>query len=392
MDALLRGVPIRRKTRVHFHAFMRDVHEELRARSRHEDDPLATVAGAHRAPPAADLLRRVPRLRHRRRDDPRPAADRAVRARRRLRDDVELPARRRSTRTACSARTSCRRSRCSSNGSTWSRSTAASTTGCARWSRSGAYYTPLGAAADAALAARFERDAPRARTRIRGSSIEGRTLRRATRAGQRSSGSISRRCATGRARSSTTSSWRGVSRWSSLSDVPRLTPDMGDRARRFTWLVDVLYDHRVKLLLSAAVAGRTISIATGRTARSSRAPSAGSIEMQHPRIHGAAAPGGRRRPRLSRSASTSHRRRTLPDAEIQGLPDVPGRQRRVEPLRRDDAGRARSGRRRRHAPSIRRSTTRTRCRTTAPARSCASIRPSPASTWPGRSRRPPIRA
>jgi len=38
-----------------------------------------------------------------------------------------------------------------------------------------------------------------------------------------------------------------------VSDVPRLTPDMGNAARRFTWLVDVLYDHRVKLLVSAAV-------------------------------------------------------------------------------------------------------------------------------------------
>ncbi len=38
-----------------------------------------------------------------------------------------------------------------------------------------------------------------------------------------------------------------------VSGLPRLTPDMGNAARRFTWLVDVLYDHRVKLLLSAAV-------------------------------------------------------------------------------------------------------------------------------------------
>ena len=38
-----------------------------------------------------------------------------------------------------------------------------------------------------------------------------------------------------------------------VSDVPRLTPEMGNAARRFAWLVDVLYDHRVKLLLSAAV-------------------------------------------------------------------------------------------------------------------------------------------
>jgi cell division protein ZapE len=38
-----------------------------------------------------------------------------------------------------------------------------------------------------------------------------------------------------------------------VSDVPRLTPEMGNAARRFTWLVDVFYDHRVKLLVSAAV-------------------------------------------------------------------------------------------------------------------------------------------
>ncbi len=38
-----------------------------------------------------------------------------------------------------------------------------------------------------------------------------------------------------------------------LSDVPELTAEMGDCARRFTWLTDILYDHRVKLVLSAAV-------------------------------------------------------------------------------------------------------------------------------------------
>ena len=37
-----------------------------------------------------------------------------------------------------------------------------------------------------------------------------------------------------------------------LSGVPRLNRDMASEARRFTWLIDVLYDSRVKLLLSAA--------------------------------------------------------------------------------------------------------------------------------------------
>ncbi len=38
-----------------------------------------------------------------------------------------------------------------------------------------------------------------------------------------------------------------------LSDVPEMPMRMASEARRFTWLVDVLYDRRVKLILSAAV-------------------------------------------------------------------------------------------------------------------------------------------
>jgi cell division protein ZapE len=36
-----------------------------------------------------------------------------------------------------------------------------------------------------------------------------------------------------------------------LSGVPRLSPKNADAARRFTWLVDVLYDDRIKLVVSA---------------------------------------------------------------------------------------------------------------------------------------------
>jgi len=38
-----------------------------------------------------------------------------------------------------------------------------------------------------------------------------------------------------------------------LSDVPQMSPRLASEARRFTWLVDVLYDRRVKLVLSAEV-------------------------------------------------------------------------------------------------------------------------------------------
>ncbi|MFY9513990.1 MAG: cell division protein ZapE [Rubrivivax sp.] len=37
-----------------------------------------------------------------------------------------------------------------------------------------------------------------------------------------------------------------------LSGVPQMSPRLASEARRFTWLVDVLYDRRVKLILSAA--------------------------------------------------------------------------------------------------------------------------------------------
>ncbi|MEN9889648.1 MAG: hypothetical protein RL559_1685 [Pseudomonadota bacterium] len=39
-----------------------------------------------------------------------------------------------------------------------------------------------------------------------------------------------------------------------LSDVPEMPVKLASEARRFTWLIDVLYDRRVKLIVSAAVA------------------------------------------------------------------------------------------------------------------------------------------
>ena len=43
-----------------------------------------------------------------------------------------------------------------------------------------------------------------------------------------------------------------------LSNVPYMPINMASAARRFTWLVDVLYDRRVKFVLSAAVAAEAL--------------------------------------------------------------------------------------------------------------------------------------
>jgi cell division protein ZapE len=46
-----------------------------------------------------------------------------------------------------------------------------------------------------------------------------------------------------------------------LAEVPRMKADQASEARRFTWLVDVLYDHRVKLIVSAACAAEELYVA-----------------------------------------------------------------------------------------------------------------------------------
>ncbi len=46
-----------------------------------------------------------------------------------------------------------------------------------------------------------------------------------------------------------------------LSDVPVMSQRLASEARRFTWLIDVLYDRRVKLIVSAAVAAHELYVA-----------------------------------------------------------------------------------------------------------------------------------
>ncbi|MET0440790.1 MAG: AFG1/ZapE family ATPase, partial [Casimicrobiaceae bacterium] len=51
-----------------------------------------------------------------------------------------------------------------------------------------------------------------------------------------------------------------------LSGIPVMGADKGDLARRFTWLVDILYDHRVKLVASAEAPAERLYV-EGRNAQ-----------------------------------------------------------------------------------------------------------------------------
>lgn len=50
-----------------------------------------------------------------------------------------------------------------------------------------------------------------------------------------------------------------------LSNIARMTEAQGSEARRFTWLVDVLYDHGIKLIASAEVAPEQLYVAGAMT-------------------------------------------------------------------------------------------------------------------------------
>ncbi len=250
MDAFYATVAIRRKTRVHFHAFMRDVHEEL-STLKDEEDPLAAVAARiarkwrlvcfdefHVSDIAdAMILGRLlsalfahgvvfvmtsnyppeglwPNGLMRDRFLP------AIALLDKWLDVLEVDA-------AVDYRLRA-------------------------LAQVRAYHTPLGAAAEAALVAAFERmrSGPDEPTTL---GIEGRTIVARKVAGSAVWFEFGALCDGPRSQRDYLELARSYAVLF-LSDVPQLTVEKGDPARRFTWLIDILYDHRVKLVLSAAVA------------------------------------------------------------------------------------------------------------------------------------------
>ena len=114
-----------------------------------------------------------------------------------------------------------------------------------------AYHTPLGAASDRALRHAFSRLAetvdqdPRVR-------IGSRDIKALRRAGDVIWFDFATLCGGPRSQNDyleIASCYHTVI----LSGVPRMSVAMSSEARRFTWLIDVLYDHKVKLLMSAEV-------------------------------------------------------------------------------------------------------------------------------------------
>ncbi|HEV7412909.1 MAG TPA: cell division protein ZapE [Casimicrobiaceae bacterium] len=250
MDAFYAAVPLRRKTRVHFHAFMKGVHDELRTLTR-EEDPLATVAARiarrHRlicfdefhVSDVADamilgrLLTALFRLgtvfvltSNYRPDDLYPNGLQrhnllpTIALLKQWLDVVEV------------------------DGGTDYR--------LRELEQAAAYYVTPPGAADARLAALFERMRPGPDEDPR-LVIDSRALKAKKRAGGLVWFDFATLCEGPRSQIDYLELARRFA-VVIVSDVPRLSPDMSNAARRFTWLVDVLYDHRVKLLLSAEVA------------------------------------------------------------------------------------------------------------------------------------------
>jgi cell division protein ZapE len=256
MDAFYDTVAVRRKTRVHFHAFMRDVHEAL-ALVKHEPDPLATVAQSvarkwrlvcfdefHVSDIAdAMILGRLLQALFEAgvvfvmtSNDPPNALWRDGLQRERFLptialieqwlDVVEVDA------------GVDYRLRALAQLPTW--------------------HVPSGPAADAALTDAFEAMKSGA-DEDRQLVVEGRRLLARRRAGSVAWFDFGVLCDGPRSQRDYLELAR---RFAVLlvSGIRCMGPDSGDVARRFTWLVDILYDHRVKLIASAEAPAQALYV------------------------------------------------------------------------------------------------------------------------------------
>ncbi|OYY66303.1 MAG: cell division protein ZapE [Burkholderiales bacterium 28-67-8] len=113
------------------------------------------------------------------------------------------------------------------------------------------YQTPLGEQADAAMAAAFERLAE-TKDESPALHIEHRVLNARRRAGGVVWFDFRELCGGPRSQNDYLEL---AARFHTVlvSGVPQMSPRLASEARRFTWLVDVMYDRRVKLILSAEV-------------------------------------------------------------------------------------------------------------------------------------------
>jgi cell division protein ZapE len=113
------------------------------------------------------------------------------------------------------------------------------------------YHMPLGQTADSAMADAFERLAEK-RDEDPVLNIESRQIRPRRKAGGVVWFDFKTLCGGPRSQNDYLEM---ASRFHTvlLSDVPHMPVRMASEARRFTWLVDVLYDRHVKLIMSAAV-------------------------------------------------------------------------------------------------------------------------------------------
>ena len=249
MDCFFNAVPLQRKTRLHFHEFMREVHREL-----------AELHGT--VNPLQELARRMARRYRLICFDEFHVADvtdamilhRLLEAlfERRVSivatsnfkpDDLYPNGLHRERILPAIALLNARLEVVSvDNGTDYRQLTLA---------RIGMYHTPPGPVADAAMTAAFERLAE-AKDEPPLLHIENRELRARRRAGGVVWFDFAELCGGPRSHNDyleLAAQFHTVL----LSGVPQMSPRLASPARRFTWLVDVLYDRRVKLIASAEV-------------------------------------------------------------------------------------------------------------------------------------------